>query len=101
MAIDLPHPWPLPLGWQSARPVGFWVNKHFLLPWQSGAEIESGGRLGKNIAIALSCAADRTIEKYLSFMDGLNMIVSLLAPACERRSIPWGVRGHLQEQTPA
>lgn len=62
------------------RPVGFWVNKHFLLSWRSGVEIECSERLGKNISIALYHAADRTIEKsvILSFMDGLNMIVSPL-----------------------
>lgn len=99
MAIDLPHPWPLPLGWQSARPVGFWVNKHFLLSWQSGVEIESSKRLEKTFG--LSCASDRTIEKSLSFMDGLNMIVSPLALARESRYMPWGIRGHLQGQTRA
>lgn len=95
MAIDLPHPWPLPLGWQSARPVGFWVNKHFLLSWQSGVEIESSKKAWKNISIGLSCAADRTIETCLSFMDGLTMIVSLLALACESRYMPWGIRGDI------
>lgn len=79
MAIDLPHPWPLPLGWQSARPLGFWVNKHFLLSSQSGVQIESSKKAWKNISSGRSCAADRTFEKCLSFIDGLNMIVSLLA----------------------
>lgn len=54
MAIDLPHPWPLPLGWQSARPVGFWVNKHFLLWRQSGVEIESSERLGNTFLLVSS-----------------------------------------------
>lgn len=53
----------------------------------------------KNISIGLPCAADRTIEKYLSFMDGLNMIVFLLALVYEKKYVPWGVRGHLQEHT--
>lgn len=46
IAIDLPHPCPLPLGWQSGRPVGFWVNKHFLFSWQSGG-LRAGGGSGR------------------------------------------------------
>lgn len=62
MVIDLPHPRPLPLGWQSGRPVGFWVNKHFLL-YQFGLSRE------KNISV-------RTIETCLSFIAVADTVVS-------------------------
>lgn len=79
MAIDLPHPWPLPLGWQSARPVGFWVNKHFFSSSHGKAAYRLRAAKGseKNISFGLSRAADRTLEECLSFINGLNMIVSL------------------------
>lgn len=79
MAIDLPHPWPLLLGWQSARPVGVWVNKPFLCSWQSCVQIEHIERLGKKRFLWYLITADRTMEKPLSVTYGLRMSVPLLA----------------------
>lgn len=83
MAIDLPHPWPLPLGWQSGSPGRSWVNKPFLHSHQSLVEIESSKRFGKTFLSVSPYAAGRTMEKCLSFMAGLNMIVS--PPAARQR----------------
>lgn len=78
------------VGMAISKACWFLGKQHFLVSLQSGVQIESSRTPRKNNSFSRSFTADSVFEKCLSFIDGWNLIVSLLVLGYESRYMPMG-----------